>query len=50
MKPKRKQDKLFKDFIRSVNRNMERYSLNYSKSEDGLPKPRITKDDIESWN
>lgn len=33
-----------------LQRCIEKYTITYSKPEDGLPKPKITKDDLESWN
>ena len=54
LKPLNKRDKLLNEFLeRSVNeritRNYEQTSITYEHN-DGLPKPRITKNDLESWS
>ena len=44
-KAKKPADKIFKAYMEELE-----HVINYCAAEDGLPKPKITKDDLESWN
>ena len=49
LKPKTKVDKLLKQLI-ETSKSYESFTVTYNKAQDGLPKPKITRNDLESWN